>query len=99
MENNQQIPTQPTLKEVIADLKESGVAWSGLKEIVLGEKGKERITKMKRKTLIGIARTLALFMATFGVVLYKEYPYPYCLIMWIPIIIGYHLYIKAKDLF
>jgi hypothetical protein len=37
-------------------------------------------------------RFLGLFLGTFGVIAYKEIPYPYNILCWVPITFGYAIW-------
>ena len=53
---------------------------------------------MKRNGhLYALLKTLSLVLAVFSIVLFKEYPYPWCMILWLPITFGYYLYWNLDD--
>ena len=47
---------------------------------------------METKTIEQIAKCLALAVAVLGVVSYRELPFPWNILMWLPITIGYGIW-------
>jgi hypothetical protein len=52
---------------------------------------------MERYKWIIILKFLGLFLAIFGVVLYRHLPEGWYLLAWIPISFGYGIYYRAKE--